>query len=358
MVGVILGMPGPWADDIYEVADHYTTKIGGLPDWPVSDSMIKSHVLECSLCKSNLCLLAQVYAPISSKGVEIEERIIYIFGCVTPECGITPVSWKALRVQKLVSGEGSNAPADDTVPLPTSYSTLNNDWKEDLLSFDFAEEEDSENDIDLEELSRAFSQAASLASHSKKKVRDHGHNAKPVALGQNSRVIDEKLPVMPCFYIHAEEEIFPKQNKKTLPFINEQNVDNTNDEVWEEEKYEYDRAPNADRIYLKFKKRLDAYPEQCFRYSYGGKELLASAEQSDPDKCRLCGGSRHYEMQLMPPLLYFLHEATGKKLKQCLDKWNWMTLIVYTCSNNCSSEGSCGKDGWTVAEEAIVVQYE
>lgn len=368
MGGVFLGMPGPWAGHMHEAADHYTTKIGGLPDWAIPLPSTSVDLFKCSACKSDLSLLAQVYAPISKKNLNIEERVIYVFGCLMPECGSTTVSWRAIRIQKSVNSEGLKSLSDKAVSSPaSSASDSKKEWKKDIWSFDSLEEDDDEDedddDIDLAELGRALSEAASLASQSKKQNHGRKLTAKTSSPISVARVIDKSLPVIPCFYIYAEEEKFSKKDASVCsknilsPIKDHENDPDTQEETWEVEDYEYDRALNADRAYLKFKKRVDAYPEQCFRYAYGGKPLLASGDAGDPGTCRLCGAARHYEMQLMPQLLYFLQEAVSKKEKHALDNWNWMTLIVYTCSQNCSKDNS-SDDGWIVAEEAVVVQYE
>lgn len=70
------------------------------------------------------------------------------------------------------------------------------------------------------------------------------------------------------------------------------------------------------------------------RYCFGGRPLWASEGHDDPGACVSCGGPRVYEMQLMPPLLYFLQQAY-KDLPPSTygpNDWEWSTLVVYSCA--------------------------
>ncbi|KAF5749921.1 programmed cell death protein 2-like [Tripterygium wilfordii] len=260
---VILGMPGQWAGDNLEPSDHYTTKIGGLPDWPLPKEDIRPSLLDCSVCGGRLSLIAQVYAPISTEILTIEERVLFIFGCLKPNCGSSPFSWRAIRVQKLHTENESHVnPQEKVVPKTTSSVAVSmNDW--------WGDSDNSDEDIDLEALGKALSEAGSLASQSKK---PHG-NVKSPLLRAKTTVVDTS--VLPCFYIYTEEE--PSSSHVTsicssyssLSIKGKSDIENESDlaleEIWEQEHYEYDKALTADRTYLKFKKQLDSKPEQCFR---------------------------------------------------------------------------------------------
>lgn len=366
---VILGLPGPWADDYLEAADHYTSKIGGLPDWPFPKSSLNYDLLKCRTCRSDLCLVSQVYAPISSRVSTIEERVIFVFGCTDALCG----SWRAIRVQKPDKHEEAEAANSEAAPSGiSSASASNSKWWDDLYSFGSDGEDHGDENVNMEELGRALSEAASLASGlakqtSKKKAETSG---KSVSVNSKTREVDANVLVLPCFYIYSQTDGSSKDlaavcsNSSLSIEENRDQKDNDDQapgEVWEEEGYEYDKALNADRTYLKFKKRVDAFPEQCFRYSFGGKPLIATGNVNNPGACGLCGEQRHYEMQLMPSLVYFLQEGATSQQKDLLENWSWLTLLVYTCSKSCSQkagEGISNGHGWTVVEEAIIVQFE
>lgn len=327
MSKVLLGMPGSWANDYREPSDPFTTKIGGIPDWPLPKYAINTDLLRCATCSSSLSLVAQVYAPLSH-----HHRIIFIFGCVSPKCATV---WRVLRLQKLADMDSQHK---QQVEVQNS-----NSWDDEDKSQD-------EDDMSFEELAEALFQAGTLASSNSKskskkqqKKRQHKfHTSSPYQEPTASEDVNNHydVPVVPCFYIYTQEEpsmgglssVCSSYSSLSIKENGNSVEDNTQaEETWDKEQYEYDKALTADRTYLKFKKRLDAYPEQCFRYSYGGKPILAVADEINPGSCGLCGRPRQFEMQLMPPLLYFLQEALDDNQRQMVENWDWMTLLIYTC---------------------------
>jgi len=191
---VHLGLPGPWAADYREKADHYTTKIGGVPDWPAGDMGIKPEMLQCSLCGAKLCLVAQVYAPVVK--LNIEERVIYVLVCPTPECGPKPQSWKVLRVQKCRNIEktagGNDELGQATGPSSTSVpeEQIDKNKSPDI----------NDDDFDLDALAEALEQAATLASNSKKKNKSKRANA-PIKRPVLKKTDDLSIPVLVFTYI-------------------------------------------------------------------------------------------------------------------------------------------------------------
>eukprot|EP00897_Mesotaenium_endlicherianum_P000688 jgi/Mesen1/1061/ME000123S00230 len=94
---VVVGLPGAWAADPHGRSDHYTTKIGGLPDLPPGVAFHGSQaegLLACGACGRPLALVAQAYAPLSLEGRAIEERSLYILGCPHDGCGTSSASWR------------------------------------------------------------------------------------------------------------------------------------------------------------------------------------------------------------------------------------------------------------------------
>uniref|UniRef100_M8CYZ5 Programmed cell death protein 2-like protein n=1 Tax=Aegilops tauschii TaxID=37682 RepID=M8CYZ5_AEGTA len=355
---VHLGLPGPWAEDYREKADHYTTKIGGVPDWPTEDVGAEAELLQCKLCGTRLCLVAQasflyflaknVYAPLAK--LNIEERTL----------------WKVLRVQKCHGGMQSNDNGDGSVrskekvcsnePTP-SYSAGKHNEEENKSS------NSNDDDFDLDALAAALEQAATVASNTKKKYKSKRANNVPrKCAAVKEKVNDLSIPVLPCFYIYYDKE--QSRGKASVgsssyeKLLAEEMMDMGNDEEekWEGEKYEYDKAPGADRTFLKFKKRLDAYPQQCFRYSCGGSPLLPTTNSQDVGTCKLCGSQRQYELQLMSPLSYFLDQAGDGSSNCAPNAWTWLTLVIYTCSKIAVATvvaSSRGTRAWEGAEELL-----
>lgn len=108
---------------------------------------------------------------------------------------------------------------------------------------------------------------------------------------------------------------------------------------------------------LKLQRRLERSPTQVVRYSWGGEPLWVAPPPtafigggSSPPPCCRCGAARQFELQLLPSLPDQARWWAACQGAEGEGSWEveWGTVVVYTCSADCSTEEPC--------EEFVVVQ--
>lgn len=106
------------------------------------------------------------------------------------------------------------------------------------------------------------------------------------------------------------------------------------------EKYEKTRARHGDAVFSRFMKKISLCPEQILRYCRGGEPLFVSEPPADLARavlpCGSCGGSRTFELQLMPALVSLLQRTDGSIEAEL----EFGTVLVYTCRSSCWTAGS------------------
>ena len=111
-------------------------------------------------------------------------------------------NWRTLRFQKAHNEVESSISSQKEAAPSEMVTNSNNWWEEDLLK----EGDEEGEDVDLEELGRALSEAGSLASHTKKQ---NGHTssdtiAKDSSMKSNPRAKDSSIPGIEGCHLHLK----------------------------------------------------------------------------------------------------------------------------------------------------------
>lgn len=114
-----------------------------------------------------------------------------------------------------------------------------------------------------------------------------------------------------------------------------------------DEKYEKTGARHGDAVFSRFMKTISVCPQQILRYCRSGKPLFISEPPSNVAQlvpaCGSCGGSRTFELQLMPALVSLLQGERGGAGVEL----EFGTVLVYTCADSC----------WTSRSDSAVEEF-
>ncbi|KAM7415268.1 hypothetical protein PAMA_019882 [Pampus argenteus] len=323
---------------------YLTNKVGGQPDWwPVASRPPP----RCGRCGAPLAHVVQVYCPLEASPYH---RNLHLFACPGAECSGRADCWRALRSQCL---EAQAAAAQTSSrPAPAQEAPLSvTDWCEaaDDWGMEAEEEQGDGWGGGVKEDSQVQEETAAPQTEDSPAVSetDVSSRLQELRLGGSQ----EDVPVFCPFFISVVEESDLCGDEGELEHAQEllreyerrEGVavgELEGGEAGGEEKYEKTRARHGDAVFSRFMKRISLCPQQILRYCRGGKPLFISEPPSNlaqvVSACGSCGGSRTFELQLMPALVSLLRGTDGSAEAEL----EFGTVLVYTCSNSCWTAGS------------------
>eukprot|EP00760_Papus_ankaliazontas_P002428 PhM_4_TR10997/c0_g2_i1/m.80903/K14801/TSR4; pre-rRNA-processing protein TSR4 len=291
------------------LGDMYGMKVGGHPVW-VYPGVRAQHSLRCRVCQAELLLLTQIYAPLGDY-----DRVLYILGCRNNNCK----SFLALRAQRFVApedgvvGEGGN-----------------------VVGETFKEDDDWGDDEEVQQEQQQQEDEEEVAA-----VVDIFANIEPLH--------DVRTPAFPATILHPLSEAeataaYEARVRKEMANVKVEEADaaTMNDPMINPE-YEKGTEEDDDKNTARYFKHMDKCKNQVVRWQPNGKQLLIKTEEiPEPAPCPLCGGARHFEMQLLSTAVYLINGSSD-------DGLSFGTLLMYTCK-----DPACGAGVY--AEEVIHLQ--
>lgn len=311
--------------------DPYVPKVGGKPlALPGTKSNPKFPV-ECNNCSKPLVLVLQTWAPFYHvQGADA--RVLYLFGCDSAACSKSASNWTLMRVSR----PATQAEIDfDSVLEDGNEGGSENDSKKATgtasTSGLFGSGSGAPSIDDLSALLSGLNTASSESSQSQQDQEKSSKTSKTASGGSKGSSTVWKSPVVKsswkgkvwpsyCLSIAPEPESAVKKGKRKgasssgVKTSVEVGGGSVGGEEWGGDEYE----SGMEKAFRGFQKRLAAAPEQVLRYEIDGIPLVPRAVkvEGDPEAtgggvCSRCGEKRVMEVQIMPPLLYYMAPDAG-----------------------------------------------
>ncbi|GAA5956870.1 hypothetical protein JCM8115_003847 [Rhodotorula mucilaginosa] len=266
--------------------DYAIGKVGGLPRWLDPRSPLAPEDVQCGTCGKTMSLLLQVNSPDDERR-HAAARSLYVFACKTAGC-LAKDAQQALRV-----------------------------WRTQMESPNAFYPHTEQTQAERKRLEDALDPTSALSG-------PPSTSARP----------------WPEYDIAAEPEPYEESYlPETAPPAPEQA------EAGSEDAEAPDTRTGVDSAFLIFQERIEREPKQVLRfYRIPGVEdpqpLWASNRKIGPEEvppCELCRAERKIEFQILSTLLPSLED----------DAFEFDSLLVYTCANNCEIPSRPGgKTGW------------